>query len=176
MRSDRLGFRRWTQDDFELALAVWGDPRVTRFVGGPFSVEAVRQRLADEIARMRSSGIQYWPLFRLDDGAHVGCSGLKPSRLGSETLEIGFYVRPEHWGRGYASEAARAVVQHAFEDLGAGALFAGHHPENEGSRRVILELGFRYSHHEHYPPTGLDHPGYVLARADAESARGTDSG
>ncbi len=145
-------------------MSVWGDARVTRYVGGPFDAETVRARLEREIAAQASDGFQYWPMFELDGGAHVGCSGLKRSRSGDGVLEIGFYLRPEHWGRGLASEAARAVMDYGFDVLGARALFAGHHPENEGSRRVILGLGFRYSHHEHYAPTGLEHPGYVIER------------
>ena len=172
LRSDRLGFRSWSTADIDLALKLWGDPRVTQFVGGPFTVEEVRERLSKEIATLLSNGIQYWPSFRLEDGVHVGCCGLKPSRMAADILEIGIYLRPEHWGQGYASESSRAVIGHAFGALGARALFAGHHPDNEDSRRVLLRLGFRYSHHELYPPTGLEHPGYMLTRADHENVRG----
>jgi ribosomal-protein-alanine N-acetyltransferase len=164
LSTERLGFRTWSTADLELALALWGDARVTRFVGGPFSEAEVRARLATEIANLESRGIQYWPMFRLADGAHVGCSGLKPSRLGEDVLEIGIYLRPEHWGSGYATEASRAVVRHAFEVHGVRALFAGHHPQNEDSKRVLERVGFKYSHDELYPPTGLQHPGYMLNR------------
>jgi ribosomal-protein-alanine N-acetyltransferase len=172
MCCERLGFRTWSPADIDLALEIWGDARVTRFVGGPFSEEAVRARLAQEIATQTSQGIQYWPMFRLADGAHVGCCGLKPSKMGGDVLEIGVYVRPEHWGVGLATEASRAVARHAFDVLGVRALFAGHHPDNADSRRVLLRLGFRYSHHELYPPTGLQHPGYLLTRADGEREAG----
>jgi RimJ/RimL family protein N-acetyltransferase len=171
LRSDRLGFRTWAMIDIDLALALWGDPRVTRFVGGPFSEAEVRARLAVEIARQASDGIQYWPMFRLADGMHVGCCGLKLSSIGADVLEIGIYTRPEHWGFGYASEASCAIVRHAFEAHGVRALFAGHHPENEDSKRVLLRIGFRYSHHELYPPTGLQHPGYLLERSSSESPK-----
>jgi [ribosomal protein S5]-alanine N-acetyltransferase len=55
------------------------------------------------------------------------------------------------------------VIDVAFGELGAPALFAGHHPENASSRRTLETLGFRYVQHELYPPTGLQHPCYVLA-------------
>jgi [ribosomal protein S5]-alanine N-acetyltransferase len=48
--------------------------------------------------------------------------------------------------------------------LGASALFAGHHPDNTGSRRTLVKLGFRFTHDELYPPTGVMHPGYELRR------------
>ena len=54
------------------------------------------------------------------------------------------------------------MLRHAFTVLGADAVFAGHNPRNAASRRTLLKLGFRYTHDEFYPPTGLMHPSYVL--------------
>ncbi len=56
------------------------------------------------------------------------------------------------------------MIAYAFDRLRAEALLAGHHPENHGSRRTLEKLGFRYTHDENYPPTGLLHPGYELRR------------
>ena len=162
-RTSRLGFAFWSQEDLDLALGLWGDARVTRLLGGPFGEPQVRERLATEIETQRMHGFQYWPIFLVADDAHVGCCGLKPySKEG--VLEMGFQLRFDSWGNGYASEAARAVIDHAFSNLGVNTLFAGHHPRNEASKRLLEKLGFRYSHHEMYPPTGLEHPGYVLSR------------
>ena len=90
--------------------------------------------------------------------------------------ELGFHVRSPLWRRGYATEAARAVIAFAFGDFGANALFAGHHPENATSRRLLERLGFRHTHDELYPPTGLPHPSYLRERDQSEyttSARST---
>jgi RimJ/RimL family protein N-acetyltransferase len=157
----RLVFRAWRDGDLPLAQGLFGDPRVTALVGGPFSEEHVRARLATEIATQREHGYQYWPLF-LPDGTHVGCCGLKPRDPAQRVHELGFYLRVPHWGQGYAAEAGQAVVRFAFDALGAASLFAGHHPDNAGSQRTLVKLGFRYTHDELYPPTGLMHPGYVL--------------
>jgi RimJ/RimL family protein N-acetyltransferase len=157
----RLAFRLWRDDDLPLAQALFGDARVTALVGGPFSDEHVRGRLATEIATQRDHGFQYWPIF-LHDGTHVGCCGLKPR--GERVHELGFYLRVEHWGRGYAVEAGQSVIELAFDVLGAASLFAGHHPENAGSQKTLEKLGFRFTHHELYPPTGLMHPGYERVR------------
>jgi [ribosomal protein S5]-alanine N-acetyltransferase len=70
----------------------------------------------------------------------------------------------EHWSKGYAFEAGVSVIRFAFDVLGASALFAGHHPDNTGSRRTLVKLGFRFTHDELYPPTGVMHPGYELRR------------
>ena len=166
LQTSRLGFGTWSPTDLELAIELWGDARVTRLIGGPFSRRWVEDRLALEIATQSSRGFQYWPLFRLSDDAHVGCAGLRPVPGSAGTLELGFHLRPEHWGQGYATEAGRAVVGYAFTTAAARTLVAGHHPDNDASRRVLLRLGFRHTGDELYPPTGLDHPSYSLTAAD----------
>lgn len=161
LASERLGFRRWRPADQPLAAALWGDPEVTRHIGGPLSAAAVADRLATEMATDAEAGIQYWPIFQLEDDAHVGCCGLRPYREGIP--ELGVHILPAFWRRGFAHEAARAVIAHAFGALGARALFAGHNPENHASRSLLAKLGFRYTHDELYPPTGRMHPSYLLA-------------
>lgn len=158
--TERLTFRTWQPDDLPLARDLFGDPRVTALVGGPFDDDQVAARLATEIATAQAHGFQYWPMFAFATG-FVGCCGLKPRDARSH--ELGFYLRPAYWNRGFAVEAARSVIALAFT-LDIDALFAGHHPENHGSRRTLEKLGFRYTRHELYPPTGLEHPGYELRR------------
>lgn len=169
----RLGFRSWRADDLELALALWTDPRVTRFLtaGGALSRGAVLERLDEEIALEREHGTQYWPMFLLQDRSHAGVCGLRPRDPAAGIHELGCHVRPPLWGRGLATEASRAMIVHAFETLGASALFAGHNPANEVSRHLLLGLGFRHTHDEPYPPTGLRHPSYLLQREAWEALR-----
>jgi RimJ/RimL family protein N-acetyltransferase len=162
LRTPRLGFRTWTEADLDLALGLWGDAEVTRLIGGAFSREKVQQRLAHEIANQATYGIQYWPMFLLINHDHAGCCGLRPYGSEPHVYELGFHLRRMYWGQGLAVEAGRAVIAYAFERRGAASLFAGHHPDNAASRRVLLKLGFRYTHDEFYPPTGLHHPSYRL--------------
>jgi [ribosomal protein S5]-alanine N-acetyltransferase len=163
LQSERLGFRSWSDADMDLAMALWGDPEVTRLIGGAFSRAQVQERLSGEIATMQSHGIQYWPVFLLTTGEHVGCCGLRPYKSEEGICEIGVHLRKAFWGQGFAPEATRAVIEYAFNILGVKALFAGHNPANEASRRLLEKLGFRYTHDEYYSPTGLDHPSYLLA-------------
>src|SRR5215813_6985824 len=79
----RLSFRTWREDDFPLAVALWGDPRVTAFIGGPFSEEEIRQRLEREMALQHDHGLQYWPIFLLEGlrtSVAVDCGRIAPSR------------------------------------------------------------------------------------------------
>ena len=54
------------------------------------------------------------------------------------------------------------MIAYAFDQLGASALFAGHHPDNAVSARVLAHLEFQFTHDEFYPPTGQKHPSYLL--------------
>lgn len=163
LRSARLGFRCWSRDDLPLALALWGDQRVTQFIGGPFSPEQIEHRLKKENDSLQEHHFQYWPVFLLSDGQHVGCAGIRPYRPEEEIHELGFHLRPEFWGQGLAEEAARAVMAYAFETLNAKALSAGHHPANASSRHILEKLGFHFTHEEFYAPCGLQIPYYLLA-------------
>ena len=172
----RLAWRWWNAAaDANLAEGLWGDTKVTTLIGGPFDAATVTARLAAECQRAREEGVQYWPVFLRDAsaegglGEHVGVAGLRryygdaPSCSGlGVVMEIGFHLKPAHWCKGLATEAAAAVLVCAFEKYKADAVFAGHNPKNEGSRRTLLKLGFGYTHAEFYKPTGLMHPSYIL--------------
>ena len=170
LHSERLGFRRWTPTDRPLALILWGDPEVTRFFDARRQLtdaEAL-DRLRTEIATQNVDGVQYWPMFLLSSREFVGCCGLRPYDTQERVFEFGVHLRPTHWNKGLATESGRVVAAHAFEVLNVSALFAGHHPDNDRSRQMLTKLGFRYTHDEHYPPTGRDHPSYLLTRAAFE--------
>lgn len=166
LTTERLGFRCWRLEDIDLATSLWGNPEVARFIyaNGVVSAEVVRERLDREIACQSEHGFQYWPIFLRENGAHVGCCGLRPHRLEKRIHELGVHVRPGYWRRGFAFEAAYAVIKYAFEHIDARGLFSGHNPTNTASRQMILKLGFQYTHDEFYPPTGLQHPSYLLTR------------
>jgi ribosomal-protein-alanine N-acetyltransferase len=162
LASERLCFREWSTADVPLAISLWADASVTALIGGPYSSEQACQRMQREIAIQATSRIQYWPMFFTSTGALVGCCGLHPYRSEDSILELGFHLLPAHWGQGLAFEAAEAVMRYAFDSLGTKGLFAGHHPKNIASERLLHRLGFRYIRHEHYEPTGLQHPSYML--------------
>jgi [ribosomal protein S5]-alanine N-acetyltransferase len=166
LKSARIGFRCWSQDDLPLARELWADLEVTRFLGGPFSDEEISRRLEREIARMSAYQFQYWPIYLLSGDENVGCCGLRPYRPEEQIPELGFHLRPRYWGRGLASEAARTVIHYAFETIGAKGLSAGHHPENTTSKKLLEKLGFKYTHDEFYAPLQMNLPYYLLTRLE----------
>jgi ribosomal-protein-alanine N-acetyltransferase len=162
LTTDRLGFSQWNESDSSLAVTLWGDPKVSLFIGGPFTADEIRARLRREIEMMVAYGVQYWPVFLLEENKFAGCAGLRPYGDTERVFEMGVHLLPGCWGQGFGREAARAVIRLGFERLGAKGLFAGHHPANLASRRLLEGLGFRFTHEEFYAPTGLYHPSYLL--------------
>jgi [ribosomal protein S5]-alanine N-acetyltransferase len=171
LSTHRLGFRRWREEDLPLAAALWGDSDVMALMGGPMTPDAVKARLAQEIAHMRDLRIQYWPFFLLEGDQFAGCAGLRPREHQAPVdgpkapaYQMGYHLLPRFWGQGIATEAARAVIDYSFGALGVEALFAAHHPLNRRSGNVLLKLGFVAVGEELYPPTGLMHPTYRCLR------------
>ena len=166
--SARLGFRAWRDDDLELAMSLWGDPKVTRLIDarGRLSREQVLERLQKEMQTQKEHGMQYWPVFWRYGKGLAGCCGLRPYDPGQGVFEIGVHILARHWRKGLAREASLAVMAHAFDSLGATALFAGHNPRNQASRDLLTKLGFRFWREEFYEPTGLMHPSYLLKAED----------
>lgn len=163
--TERLVARSWRIDDLPLAIELWGDPAVTALIDSraKLSFPQVEEKLRSEIARERSCGVQYWPLFERDSGGFVGCGGLRAwiYTPGEPNFEIGFHIVKRCWGEGFATEAALGVLDYGWGKLRLSKVYAGHHPDNAASRRILEKLGFKFVDNVFYEPTGLMHPSYV---------------
>lgn len=168
IKTERIGFSKWKKGDLDLAETLWGNQAVTKYLcaTGKFSHEAIEKRLETEISNGEKYGVQYWPFYSLESGALIGCCGLRPH--GEDEYEIGFHLRPEFWGQGYAKESAKSIIEYAFDSLHTKSLFAGHNPNNVASKKLLLNLGFTYLNDEFYAPTGLFHPSYGMNNAKYE--------
>jgi ribosomal-protein-alanine N-acetyltransferase len=165
LSSKRLGFRIWKYSDFLLAIKLWGNDKVSKFIDSRVKLTdaQILEKLKQEIETEKSFGIQYWPIFLHKNNELVGCCGLRPYDTNKRINEIGVHILPYHWRNGFATEAIYTVMAYAFNKLKVNALFADHNPKNNSSRNLLLKLGFRYTHDEFYPPTGLNHPSYLLS-------------
>lgn len=133
---------------------------MTLHFGGAFGGEEVQVRLNRELAPMKARSLQYWPIF-LSDGEHVGCCG-RPYGTDGAPPALGFHLDPKFGGQGLAVETARAVIQHAFEVIGAKGLAAEHHPDNANSKKVMAKLGFPYTYDKFFAGLGMNIPYYLL--------------
>jgi [ribosomal protein S5]-alanine N-acetyltransferase len=134
-----------SETDFDDLYALHRDERVLAAFGAdPASADGVREWLGRKLAHWREHGFGVW-MFRDPGGAFVGRCGIHRWSLdGRPEVELGYIVRADLWGQGYATEIGAAVVDHAFGALDLGELVGFTRPDNLGSRRVLEKLGFVY--------------------------------
>ena len=166
IKTVRIGFSKWNNDDINLASQLWGEEEVTRFIcsTGKFTQEEIANRLNTEIRNHELYHIQYWPIFELSTDELIGCCGIRPYKSEKHFYELGFHLRKKYWGQGDAAEAANAAIDYSFHILNAKKLYAGHHPENKASEKLLMKLGFQFIGKEFYIPTGLYHPLYEMVK------------
>jgi RimJ/RimL family protein N-acetyltransferase len=141
IETERLIIRRVRPGDVDVIVAIWCDPEVMTFMGGPRDPEKVRQLLLEEcVAPARQFAL--WAVEERDTRRLVGDCGLLPKRIDQrEEIEIVYLIARAHWGRGLATEAAATVRDHAFCSLGLSRLVALIDPDNGASRRVAEKIG-----------------------------------
>jgi len=147
LSTERLVLRPVTTDDHAALLAHWTQPDVRRFLfdGAALSAAEVTETIGESVADFAARGYGIW-LIELGSGAAlagsaplVGTAGLRP--LEESGLEIFYSLAPGAWGRGYATEAARAVVEYGLGPLGLPEVLAEVDEGNIASVAVVKRLG-----------------------------------
>jgi RimJ/RimL family protein N-acetyltransferase len=146
--TERLILRPPVPGDLPWLLEAMNTEPVMRYLAGVRSADEVAEGLAADIAAFHSGGHQRWTVWLRDGEVRVGRCGLfhvrspaaAPALQGQR--EIGWTFAEPHWGRGYASEAARAVLAYAFGSLGVPRVWSQTSDSNGGSTRMMQRLGF----------------------------------
>lgn len=144
LKTPRLLLRSFADDDLDDLAALMADPDFMRFSLGVFSREQTADFL-EKVRRRDRAGLpsQFAVIFLRDDRLIGYCGFFLQVVDGVEEIEIGYRLHPSYWGRGLATEAARAVREHAFEDLKLPRVISLIHPDNVASRRVAEKNGMR---------------------------------
>jgi RimJ/RimL family protein N-acetyltransferase len=122
------------------------DPAVMRFISGrPETPEETTAMIERVQGRWKQFGYSWWSFIEQESGELVGAGCIQHlGHIPANEHEIGWRLRSDRWGRGYASEAARRMAAFAFDDLNAPSLAAVCHPDNLDSAKVMGRLGMRY--------------------------------
>jgi RimJ/RimL family protein N-acetyltransferase len=142
LRTARLLLRTPEPQDARPIAALLNDRRIaenTSRIPHPYSPDDAERF----IAHARSGG-EIALLVTLPDGTIIGGAGI--GTLRGDVPEIGYWFGVPYWGHGYATEAARALLNHAFADLGHALLHAGARVSNPASRRVLEKCGYEWTH------------------------------
>jgi RimJ/RimL family protein N-acetyltransferase len=190
----RLVLRQFTLADVDGLLELDGDPAVMRFITREIKSRA--QIEAEVLPRLlgyyaRYPGFGHWAADTRGDGEFIGWFGLRPVRaagtamvdwadapLPACTASLGYRLKQRAWGRGYATEGARALVRRAFTDLGVEEIVATTMAVNARSRAVMEKAGLMYARTVHLnwpdPVDGNEHGDveYRLRRDDWRAAGG----
>lgn len=141
VRTERLLLRAWTtsREDLGRLADIYGREEIARWVGGTPSVPPAE--LVERWARVSALDERHgcWAIER-PDGAVAGTVLFKPLPNGVGEVEVGWHLHPDSWGHGYATEAARAVIERGFA-AGVPEVYAVVRPGNEASMAVCARLG-----------------------------------
>ena len=166
METERLILREWRKEDFRPYLEISAEPAVTRHFGGtPMSAEDVFRRLTAAVGGWAWNGFGTWAVERRSDGKLIGNAGLFTAwrdlepEFGEEP-EMGWIFATEAQGHGLASEACRAIIAWAEENLPPTPIWAIIAPENGPSLKLAERLGFQ----RHSETLYKDEPTIVLRR------------
>ncbi|WP_206185135.1 GNAT family N-acetyltransferase [Thermoactinospora rubra] len=141
----RLAFREMTPDDLDDMAALLGDPEVMRHYPRPKTRDEALGWITASQRSYREHGHGLWVVTLRDTGEFVGDCGLTRQTVEGEVfVEVGYHVRADLQGRGYATEAAAACRDHARDVLDVDRLIAIIAPANVPSQRVAEKIGLRF--------------------------------
>jgi RimJ/RimL family protein N-acetyltransferase len=154
--TDRLILREWRDGDRAPFASLNADSRVSEFL--PMGLDrAASDAMADRIeAHFADHGFGLWAVEVRGIAPFIGFVGLSVPKFTAHftpCVEVGWRLAFDHWGRGYASEAARAAVQDGFARLGLREIVSFTVPHNLRSRAVMERIGMRRD-----PADDFDHP------------------
>ena len=147
--SERLLYRELLPSDAEAMFVMDSNPEVHRYLGGNPTQTIEETRRIIEMVRKQyiDNGIGRFAAILKETGEWIGWVGLKLERNvnGHDTFyDIGYRLRPEFWGKGYATESAKAFVDYGFNILKADKICAYADESNKASRRALEKAGLKY--------------------------------
>ncbi|MEP4380628.1 MAG: GNAT family N-acetyltransferase [Alphaproteobacteria bacterium] len=146
LTTDRLELRPFQIEDTAAAFGFFADPEVMRFsLNGPHSSRKTTEDfIVANINRQDRLGFSIWAVIESSSNDLIGMCGLAEFGHGVPGIELAYRLRRDRWGRGYATEAGRATVDHAFGPLGLDRLIAAVERANAPSIHVLMKCGFTF--------------------------------
>ena len=183
LETDRLALRRFTEADEDNLFELNSDPEVMRFLnGGPTPRDEVRTRIIPTFLGYyeRFDGFGFWAAAEIATGQFLGWFHFRPPLRAADTpagwdevgvAELGYRLRRAAWGKGYATEGSRALIDKGFTEFGVRRVVAETLADNWASRRVLEKSGlsqvaaFASAEPDAVGRAGPGHVVYQLTRA-----------
>jgi [ribosomal protein S5]-alanine N-acetyltransferase len=148
--TERLLLREILPEDEAALFELDSDPEVHRYVGKrPVeTLEQIKMVIAFIRQQYSDNGIGRWAVVEKSSGQFIGWAGLKlfTDEVNGikDFYELGYRFMKKHWGKGYATEAAKAILAYGFEELELTAIYGMTDPENTASKKVLEKAGLKY--------------------------------
>jgi RimJ/RimL family protein N-acetyltransferase len=169
--TSRLILRALAEEDIGPLHCILGDRDVLRYFPNtnPPTRDRVQKLISGQLKHWEERGYGWWAIELRSQNELIGWSGLQflPE---TEEVEVAYLLGKAFWGKGLATEAARAGLQYGFEDIELESIVAIVHPENIASQRVIEKLGMLFVDQSHY--FGMDCYRYSIERSSFDSEAG----
>lgn len=163
-KTQRLYMREMEQDDFDALCRILQDEETMYAYNGAFGDEETQEWLDRQISRYRRYGFGLWALVLKENGEMIGQCGvtMQPWK-DKEVIEVGYLLRRDCWHKGFATEAARACKEYAFDILNADEVCSIIRDTNTASQRVAKRNGMKITDEwtKHY--RGVDMPHYLFS-------------
>lgn len=163
-KTQRLYMREMEQDDFDALSRILQDEETMYAYNGAFGDEETQEWLDRQISRYRRYGFGLWALVLKENGEMIGQCGvtMQPWK-DKEVIEVGYLLRRDCWHKGFATEAARACKEYAFDILNADEVCSIIRDTNTASQRVAKRNGMKITDEwtKHY--RGVDMPHYLFS-------------
>jgi ribosomal-protein-alanine N-acetyltransferase len=144
IETQRLILRRMTEDDATPLIDIFSDPIAMRYFGVIFDRARMERWVRDNLEHEKEFGFSLLSVVLKDNGEVIGDCGLETDTIDDQVIVgIGFDFKSSHWGNGYATEAATAVLEYGFTELGLNRISGWIDPENKPSQRVAERIGMR---------------------------------
>ena len=147
LETPRLVLTMWNKGDAEMIRQLHSTVETTRYLSGaaPWTLEKAEERLKSWFDEHARDGTTKYKMLRRDDGRFIGRAGFSRfQESGRGEFELGYSIRQDAWGNGYATEIAGTLAQWFFSRGFAKQFIAFTHPENTASQRVLQKIGMQY--------------------------------
>lgn len=167
LETPRLLLRPLTLSDFDDVYAVIGDPITMSYYPAPYDRQGTLNWIERNLRRYEEDGTSLHAVVLKSNNQLIGdCGAAWQETDQGRELEIGYHIRRDCWGRGYATEAAKAAMAYAFENFAVDHLISLIRPENVPSRRVAEKNGLRVDREIAWK--GIRHYVYAIPREKFE--------
>ncbi|MFK7758360.1 MAG: GNAT family N-acetyltransferase [Phycisphaerales bacterium] len=143
--TDRLLIDPPSHTDLDALAELWSDEHTMRYIGAgnAWSRSQIAERIDRAIKTHRQHGMTFWTIKERSTGMIIGQGGLVPIEFNGPEIELGYRLGKDHWGKGYATEIAKASARYGLTSLGLDELVAVCDEHNDASRVVLSKVGFR---------------------------------